>query len=188
MGIRTAGEKTAFEVAALQNAAGRLFQQKITWFEEHFVEPLLNQMLESARRNINSLEIVRVLDEDFAVQQFLQVTPKIIGSKGKLYPMGARHFAKEAQVTQNLLGMLQSPAYADPAVAAHISGFKIAELMQESLGLGKFELVQNNIRITEQQRTQQLASQAQEENVGDIFDRGAAEDQAALSVEEEAEE
>lgn len=186
MGIRTPGEKTAFEVAELQNAAGRLFQQKITWFEEHFVEPLLNQMLESARRNINALEVIRVLDDDFAVQQFLQVTPEIIGSKGKLYPIGARNFAKEAQVTQNLLGMLQSPAYTDPAVVTHISGFKIAELMQQSLGLKKFDLVENNIRITEQQQTQQLASQAQEENVGDIFDRGETQDQAASLEEEEA--
>jgi hypothetical protein len=40
MGIRTPGEKTAFEVQELQNAAGRLFQQKITYFEEHFVESI----------------------------------------------------------------------------------------------------------------------------------------------------
>ncbi|MEE9586012.1 MAG: hypothetical protein V3W09_03835 [Nitrososphaerales archaeon] len=184
MGIRTPGEKTAFEVAELQNAAGRLFQQKITWFEEHFVEPLLNQMLESARRNINSLEIIKVLDEDFAVQQFLKITPEIIGSKGKLYPMGARHFAKQAQNTQNLLGLLASPAYQDPAVSAHISGFKIAELMEEQLGLQKFDLVQNNIRVTEQQRTQSLATQAADENVGEIADRALAEEELPLEEEE----
>ena len=49
MGIRTAGEKTAFEVQSLQNAAGRIFQEKITSFEIELLEPILNAMLESAR-------------------------------------------------------------------------------------------------------------------------------------------
>lgn len=187
MGIRTPGEKTAFEVAELQNAAGRLFQQKITFFEEQFVEPLLNQMLESARRNLNALEVVKVLDEDFAVQQFLKVTPEVIGSKGKLFPIGARHFAKQAQVVQNLFGLINSAAYNDPAVQVHISGFKIAELIEENLGLQKFELVQNNVRIAEQQQTQALTMSAQEENVGEIADRALAEN-PPLPVEVEDEE
>ncbi len=168
MGIRTPGEKTAFEVAELQNAAGRIFQQKITYFEEQFVEPLLNQMLESARRNLSSLEVIKVLDEDFAVTQFMSITPAIINSRGKLYPMGARHFAKQAQTIQNLVGFVNSGAYQDPAVSAHISGLKIAKLMEEHLGLSEFELVMENIRIAEQQKTQKLQTQVQGEQVEEL--------------------
>ena len=171
MGIRTPGEKTAFEVAELQNAAGRIFQQKITFFEEMFVEPLLNQMLESARRNLNSLESIKVLDEDFAVTQFLTITPEIINSRGKLYPMGARHFAAEAQTIQNLLGFVNSAAYQDPAVQAHVSGLKVAKIMEEHLGLDEFELVMENVRIAEQQKTQQMVTQAQDEQVNEIADK-----------------
>lgn len=177
MGIRTPGEKTAFEVQELQNAAGRIFQQKITYFEEHFVEPLLNQMLESARRNLNSLEVIKVLDDDFAVTQFLKITPEQINNKGKLYPIGARHFAKQAQQVQNLLGFVNTAAYQDPAVAAHISGVKIAKILEENLGLDEFELVQENIRVAEQQETQSLANQAQSENVGEIADRAFPEEE-----------
>ena len=177
MGIRTPGEKTAFEVQELQNAAGRLFQQKITYFEEHFVEPLLNQMLESARRNLNALEVVKVLDEDFAVAQFLKVTPEMLNSKGKLYPIGARHFAKQAQVVQNILGFINSAAYQDPDVQAHISSLKIAKLMEENLGLQEFELVVDNIRISERQKTQQLATQAQDENIKQVADKQFADDE-----------
>ena len=176
MGIRTPGEKTAFEVAELQNAAGRLFQQKITWFEEHFVEPLLNQMLEAARRNITGTEVVQATDDDFAVQEFLQITPETLNQKGKLYPVGARHFAKQAQVVQNLFGFVNSAAYQDPAVAAHISGLKMAQLLEEMLGLEKFELVANNVRIAEAQQTQSLTQQATEENVNAIADRQLADD------------
>jgi len=171
MGIRTPGEKTAFEVQALENAAGRIFQQKIQQFEEHFVEPLLNQMLESARRHINATEVVKVLDEDFAIAQFLKITPEVIQSKGKLYPIGARHFAKQAQLVQNLTGFTNSGAYQDEGVKAHVSGLKIAQLMEENLGLRKFDLVQENIRVAEQKKTQALVSQAQDDNAQEILNR-----------------
>jgi hypothetical protein len=124
MGIRTPGEKTAFEIQALENAAGRIFQQKIQKFEEEFVEPLLNQMLEVARRNIGPLEQVKVLNDDFAIQEFLTIKPETLQQRGKLYPVGARHFAAQAQIVQNLLGFINSAAYQDPAVSAHISGKK----------------------------------------------------------------
>jgi len=179
MGIRTPGEKTAFEVNELQNAAGRLFQQKITYFEEHFVEPLLNQMLEAARRNMNAVEVVQALDDDFAIAEFLKITPDTLNQRGKLYPVGARHFAKQAQIVQNMLGLVNSAAYQDPAVSVHISGLKIAHLMEEHLGLESFELVQENIRVAEQQTTQKLITQTQEEGVKDLADRQLADDQEA---------
>jgi hypothetical protein len=182
MGVRTPGEKTAFEVQALENAAGRIFQQKIQKFEEQFVEPLLNQMLEVARRNISPAETVKVLDDDFAVQQFLTIKPEDLNQKGKLFPIGARHFAKQAQVIQNLIGFVGSPAYADPAVNTHISGRRIAELFEEFLGLDKYDLVQDNIRIAENQESQGLATQAQENVVGEIADRSAQD----VPTEEEA--
>jgi hypothetical protein len=176
MGIRTPGEKTAFEIQALENAAGRIFQQKIQKFEEEFVEPLLNQMLEVARRNIGPLEQVKVLNDDFAIQEFLTIKPETLQQRGKLYPVGARHFAAQAQIVQNLLGFINSAAYQDPAVSAHISGKKIAGIMEEHLGLERFELVQDNIRIAENQETQSLATSAGEQVVGEMADRQAAED------------
>ena len=185
MGIRTPGEKTAFEVQELQNAAGRLFQQKITYFEEHFVEPLLNQMLEAARRNVNTIEVVRVLDDDFAIAEFLKISPEVLSNRGKLYPIGARHFAKQAQTVQNLLGFVNSGAYQDPAVVAHVSGLKIAELMQEHLGLDDFELVQANIRVAEQQQTQKAATQAQDENVKDVADRQFRDELQQIETDEQ---
>jgi hypothetical protein len=176
MGIRTPGEKTAFEFQSLQNAAGRLFQQKITYFEEHFVEPLLNQMLEAARRNLGATEVVKVLDDDFAAAEFMTITPADLNQRGRIYPVGARHFAKEAQTVQNLMGLANSAVYQDPAVAVHISGVKMAKVLEEALGLEKFELVEPNIRLAEQQESQKATTQIQEEAVGDIADRQLAED------------
>ena len=184
MGIRTPGEKTAFEVQALENAAGRIFQQKIQKFEEEFVEPMLNQMLEVARRNIGPAEQVKVFNDDFAIQEFLRVTPEQLNQRGKLYPVGARHFAQQAQVVQNLLGFVNSAAYQDPAVAAHISGKRIAALMEEHLGLDKFELVQDNIRLAEGQESQSLQAQAQETVAGEVAERQAMDDEDAMMEQE----
>ena len=160
-----------------------MFQHKVTWFEEHFVEPLLNQMLEAARRNVNTVETVKVLSDDFAIEQFLAITPEILNQKGALYPVGARHFAREAQLTQNLMGMVNSGAYADPAVQAHISGLKIAELLEENLGLAEYELVSPNIRVAESKETQSATALSQDQNMQEIADRQMAEDVQAAELE-----
>jgi hypothetical protein len=180
MGIRTPGEKTAFEVQELQNAAGRLFQQKIQYFEEMFVEPLLNQMLESARRNLATPEVIKVTDEDSGVADFLTLRPDDLKKRGRIYPMGARHFAKQAQVVQNLMGFVNSAAYQDPSVVTHVSGLRIASLLEEMLGLDKWDLVEENVRLAENQQTQSVAQQVQEEQVTEIADRQFQDDIEAV--------
>ncbi len=163
MGIRTPGEKTAFEVQVLENAAGRIFQEKVLNFER-FLEEILNLMLESARRNLDGNDAVRVLDEDLGVAEFIQVTREDITATGKLRPMGARHFAATAQLVQNLVSAASSPIGQDPAVLAHVSGKELARVMFEEIpGLRRFTLVRDNIRLFEQAETARLQQQVQED-------------------------
>ena len=171
MGMRTPGEKTAFEVQSLQNAAGRIFQNKISYFEQMFLEPLLNDMLETARRNMNGKDIVKSIDNDLGVQIFQDITRDDLLAKGRIYPMGARHFAAKANMIQNLTQLSSSPLGQDPSISVHISGKKMAKLIEELLDLEKFNLVQDNIRVFEQQETQQLINSAQ----------GQVDEQAAMS-------
>jgi hypothetical protein len=162
MGIRTPGEKTAFEVQQLQNAAGRIFQEKVTTFEVELLEMVLNAMLEVARRKLDAEDIVRVMDDDLGVQQFLKVTKADITASGKLRPIGARHFAAQAQLMQNLQGLMASPAMVQ-MLAPHTSAKAMALLVEETLGLTRFQLFKPNVAIFEQQETQRLVSQAQED-------------------------
>jgi hypothetical protein len=178
MGVRTPGEKTAFEVQALENAAGRIFQQKIVRFERNFVEPMLSRFLEAARRNMDAAETVKVLDDDFGVAQFLTITPEHLNMKGKLYPIGARHYSQQAQAVQNLMGLFNSGVYQDPAVNTHISGKRIAEILEENLGLDKLDLVSDNIRVAEQQLTQSMIQRSQEAVAGEAMQRQAIDDEA----------
>lgn len=163
MGIRTPGEKTAFEYSELINAASRMFQNKIAHFEETFLEPLMNGMLEIARRNMTSEEVVKVISDDDGVTEFLSISPDDLKARGKLTPLGARRFAAQSQLMQNLAQLSASGLYADPAVKMHLSGKKLARMIEENLGLEKFGVFQPNIRIEEEAEATQLAQQANED-------------------------
>jgi hypothetical protein len=60
MGIRTPGEKTAFEVQSLQNSASRIFEHKTAHFERVFLEPIINSMVEIGRRYMDNHEVIPV--------------------------------------------------------------------------------------------------------------------------------
>ena len=158
MGIRSAGEKTAFEVQQLMTAAGRIFQHKTAHFERVFLEPILNSMLEAARRNMDYADTVRVLNDDTGLFFFEQITKEDIMANGKIVPMGARHFAERANRVQNLTSLYQLKL-ADPTMAAHLSGKEFARLMAEELG--EPALFSENVTITEQLETQRMATEAE---------------------------
>lgn len=162
MGFRTPGEKTAYEVQVLENGANRVFLNKTSYFEEMFLERALNDMLASARRNMGVSDVIRVVDDQYGVVDFLKITKEDLSAKGKLRPIGARHFARNANIIQNLTQFYTSAIGQDPAVLTHISGKKIAHLVEDLLELDKYELVQDNIRVAEQLETQKLIGAGQQ--------------------------
>lgn len=158
MGIRTAGEKTAFEVQTLQNAASRIFEHKTAHFERVFLEPILNAMLEVSRRNMNMSDTIRVMDDATGAILFRDITKDDITAKGKIVPVGARHFAERARRIQNLTQLYQIKL-SDPSVAAHMSGKEFARILADELG--EPTLFSENIQITEQLETQQQMQEAE---------------------------
>lgn len=160
MGIRTPGEKTAFEVGALENAAGRIFQEKVTQFEIYVLEPLLNNMLELSVRNMSGGDVIRVMDDDLGVADFLSITKEDITAKGKLRPVGARHFAQQAQTVQNLINLANTPVW--PDVKQHISGKQLAKLFEDLLNVKRYDLYGDNRGLMEQMDTQRLMNAGQE--------------------------
>ena len=161
MGVRTPGEKTAFEVQSLQNAAGRIFQEKITNFEINLLEPILNDMLEISKRHLDTNDVIRVMDDDLGVAEFLSITRADLTAKGKLRPVGARHFSAQAQLVQNLNNMMNGAI--GQTIAPHISSKRLAKMMESALNLERFQLIQPNIAVYEQQETQEIINQTQED-------------------------
>ncbi len=158
MGIRTPGEKTAFEVQQLQNSASRIFEHKAAHFERVFLEKILNAMLETARRNLDVAEEIVVKDQASGADVFISIQKEDIVGNGKIVPIGARHFAERARRIQNLQ-QLWTVKSSDPAVGAHLSGKEFARVLAEELGEPK--LFGENIGVTEQAETA-LAANDQE--------------------------
>lgn len=164
MGFRTPGEKTAYEVQTLESAASRIFQSKVTHFERVFLEPLINDMFEIARRHMESGEQAPVVDEETGAVLFLDISKEDIKAKGKLRPVGARHFAEQARLVSELTQFYNSPIGQDPSVKVHISGKKLADLFfNDVFKLESYGLVQDNILVYEQLETARIQTQAQEE-------------------------
>lgn len=159
MGFRTPGEKTAYEIQVLENGANRIFLNKTSYFEEVFLEPLLNDMLELARRNFNEEDTIRVLDDSGAVL-FKKIRKDDLSASGKIRPVGARHFAQNAQMIQNLTSFYSSAIGQDPAVLVHLSGKKIAEISEHLLGIERFSIYGENVRLMEQVETQKMMDTA----------------------------
>jgi hypothetical protein len=161
MGFRTPGEKTKYEVQRLENAASRVFQNKIKQFEEQIVEPLLNAMLELARRNLTGALVIQVFDDEFNAAAFQTLTVEDITGVGRIKPIAARHFAEQAELIQNLTNLTQSNLW--PAVQLHFSGKKLAKIVEKIFGLDQYEVVIPFVGLAEQAEAQKFNTALQEQ-------------------------
>ena len=161
LGIRSPGEKTAFEVSTLTNAASRVFQEKTTSLEINLFEKALNNMLESAKRNMDSTDIVRVMDDDLGVSEFIEISREDLTATGKLRPVGARHFAAQQRLLQDLSNLLSSSVGAK--INPHVSGKRLSNLVNDVLQLDRYDLVSDNVAVFEEQETQRLVQSGQED-------------------------
>jgi len=119
-------------------------------------------MLETAKRNLDTADLIRIMDDDIGVVEFMSIEKEDITAKGKLVPMGARHFAARNQLIQNVMGIFNGPIA--QIIAPHVSSIALAKLMEEALGLQKFQLISPNIAVTEQAQTAATTQQAEADN------------------------
>ena len=162
MGIRTPGEKTAFEVNSLQTAASRNFQSRINQFESDFIDKIINAELELGREYLDGDDQIKVVDESTGVQEFLTITKDDLKVNGKLVPIGARHFARQQQLIANATQLIQL-ASQDEMVLQHFPSKKLAKMYEELLGLDDLDLYEEFGRVFEAQELQQLIQAASPE-------------------------
>lgn len=160
MGFRSPGEKTKYEVQSLENAASRIFQSKINQFEEYFLEPIWNAMLELARRNMANTTSIPVMDDEFQIEIFQNLSVEDITGVGRIKAVGSRHFAEQTQMIQNLQGLASGPMW--PFIQTHWSGQKLSKLYEEVFNLKKYNIVSPNIALVEQAEAQRQIQVLQE--------------------------
>lgn len=157
MGFRTPGEKTAYEVQRLENAASRIFQNKISQFEEAIIEKLLNAMLAQAQTHMTDATI-RIIEDELKAAEFSTVTKDQISANGRIRAVAARHFAEKAELVQNLNNFFASALGADPEIKVHFSSVKLAKMIEDLLDLDDYEIVEPYVRVHEQAEYQQQAN------------------------------
>ena len=161
MGIKPPGEQTKFQVQSLQTAIGNLFQQKLEEFEINFLEPILNAELEVAISGLNTTDTIQVLDDETGVLVIQTITPEELHASGNINAVGARHFSRQAKLTQELttfLGLLAQ----DPEVRDHFPSTTIGRLYEQLLQFDEFDLYEENGRISERADKAALQAVAQE--------------------------
>jgi hypothetical protein len=104
------------------------------------------------------------LDSEIDAVIFSTITKDDLVSEGALRPMGARHFSERANMLQNVISLTNSALAADPAVKVHLSGKKLAKLLEELVDLDMFKIFGSNVRVFENSETQQLMQKAQEQS------------------------
>lgn len=160
MGFRSPGEKTKYEVQRLENASSRLYQNKIFQFSD-FMDMCLNAMLELAQRNLSTLTAIRVLDDDYQTTTFQTLTVDDITGVGRIRAVGARHFAEQAELVQNLTSLSGSALW--PTVQPHFSGITLAKILESIFDLKDFKVVTPYIQIAEQADGQRYVQAMQEQ-------------------------
>lgn len=160
MGIRSPGEKTKFEVQRLENAASRLFQVKIKDFEQEMVEPVINGELEVAVVNLQGEDVARTIDDDLGVVEFMSITTTDLTAKGKLRARGASHYAKQAQMVQDLQGF-EGVLQQDPDMKVHFPAKARAAAWNDAMGFDALGLFQPFGQVAEAVELHQHQSAAQ---------------------------
>ena len=122
-------------------------------------------MLEYGRRNLSGADIIRLSDNDLGITEFMTITKEDITANGKVRPIGARHFAKQAQDLQNLIGVFNSPV--GQMIAPHTSSKEMVKFINDVTGLAGYNIFKPNVAIEEQQETQERMNQAQEDGQDD---------------------
>lgn len=172
MGFRTPGEKTAFEVQVLENAAGRIFQNKIRHFEEIFMEPLINSTYSESIQKSGAHDKVRMVDSDTGAVDFRDIPIEDLKHSGRLRPVGARHFIEKAQAVQNLQQLFNSPLANDNVFLANWSPYQLALATEDLLNLRKYGMVSKNVRVAEEAElaamTDTASQQVQREAMTDV--------------------
>lgn len=180
MGMRSPGEKTKFEVQVLDNAANRLFRNKVRKFEL-FLEDILNDVLEMARRNLDGADVIRMQDDTFGVDEFLTITKEDITATGKLYARGSMHFEKQANAMQNLNMIFNSQL--GQIINPHISRKQLARITEDLLSAEQFRLVSDNIGLMEDMESQRIMQAGQEQLEEESMTDGSLDGDEELPIE-----
>lgn len=162
MGFRTPGEKTAFEVAELNTASSRLFNDKVRKFEEEMLEPLITLMLRIFLSDQTRVAKVKKTTE-YGATIFEDIEVSTLAANGRFKAIGSNTYTEKARIAQTLLQLSNTALFADPLIGNYFDPKAIANIISYATGLDKFSnLLKQNARVAEELNMKKAAEFAQQ--------------------------
>lgn len=160
-GVRSPGEKTAFEVGTLDNNASRMFIDKVRNFE---------LMLEQLLKEFQELLLLNFEDEDYALifddiegKESLQTLSELdIQARGEFVATGSRHWERRRRLTAEMQNFMQGP-FQDPKIRMHVSGEHLANAMEKLLNWDDSKIIEPFAGVKEDVQAQAIAAAEQKQ-------------------------
>ena len=173
-GIRTPGEKTAFEVSKLDQNATMMFVDKARIFER-MLETMLKETFELMLLNFDIEDYKDIFGKDEESDALEALSLKDTLSRGEFTAMGARHWTRRNRETLEMNNFMSGPLQ-DPKIRAHVSGIALAQYWERKLNIEDEEIIDENAGVKEDVRIQAIAQEEartlQEEAGGDAIGVG----------------
>ena len=186
-GIRTPGEKTAFEVSKLDQNATMMFVDKARVFER-MLETMLKETFELMLINFDIEEYMEIFGEDSEADALTALSMENTLARGEFTAIGARHWTRRNRETLEMQQFMQGPLQ-DPKVRAHVDGSKLASFWERKLNIEDEGIVEEYAGVIEDVRLQAIAQEEaqsiQEETEGEPIGVG---DQSGTGTETFTEE
>lgn len=186
-GIRTPGEKTAFEVQQLDANASLLFVDKARNFER-MLETMLREVFELMLTNFDGGEYVEIFDDETGARDLEELSKEEVNARGEFTAMGARHWERRNRQTLELQNFMTG-ALQDPKVRAHVTGTALARAWEERLQLNDEALFEPFSGAKEDARIQAITTaelQRLQEAAGQPVDQTAANEEGGTGVDLES--
>jgi hypothetical protein len=169
-GIRTPGEKTAFEVSKLDQNSAMMFVDRARNFER-MLETLLRECFELMLINYDGSDYIQIFDDIAGEEVIREIAQEDVAARGEFVAIGARHWTRRNRETLEMQNF-QEVVLKDPKIRAHVSGEALANLWAEKLNLTDEGIVEPFAGIIEDVRLQAIAqaeaAQLQEDAEGPI--------------------
>lgn len=130
-GVRTPGEKTAFEVDKLDSNASKMFIDKARNFER-MLETALREVFELMLINYDGGDYVEIFDDISGERTLSELSKEEINARGDFIAVGARHWQRRNRQTLELQNFMTS-AMQDQKIRAHVKGTALTEMWKERL-------------------------------------------------------
>lgn len=168
-GIRTPGEKTAFEVNTLNQNATMMFVDKARNFER-MLETLLKEAFELMLLNFDGADFVEMFNDITGEMELKELSLQDVNARGTFTAVGARFWSRRNRETVELNNFINGPMK-DPKIRAHVNGFNLASHLNKKLNIEDAKIIEAFAGVKEDVQIQAIAQaegQRFQENAGDI--------------------